>query len=84
MTTTTYAGGLKIDGAQATLELHAVSSADGMCLACRVLGPCAEYEAAATAFRSSMRLPRRVPGLTRPELVGARRIDGVGLASHAA
>ena len=81
---TTYAGGTKIDDAQTILERHAVSSADGMCLSCRVPGPCVEHEAAAPAFRLSMRLPRRVPGLTRPELVGARRIDGFGLAARAA
>ena len=84
MRTTTYAGGVKIDDAQATLEKHAISSADGTCLMCGVPGPCTEYEAAATAFRWSMRLPQRVPGLTRPELVGARRIDGFSLAARAA
>lgn len=78
----TYAGGAKIDDAQVVLEQHAMSSADGRCRSCHVPGPCAEYQAAASVFRRSMRLPRRVPGLTRPELIGARRVDGFGLAAH--
>ena len=80
---TTYSGGAKIDDARSILERHAVSSADGMCLSCRVPGPCRENEAAAMAFRLSMRLPRRVPGMTRPELIGARRVDGFGLTARA-
>ena len=75
----TYHGGQHVDQAQQTLERHAVSSADGLCLACRVPGPCVEHEAAVRLFMFSARLPRRVPGATRPELIGARRLDSSGL-----
>jgi hypothetical protein len=76
---TTYHGGPQIDHAQAALERHAVSSADGLCVACGVPGPCAEHETAAKVFRLSLRLPRRVPGATRPELIGTRRPGQRGL-----
>jgi hypothetical protein len=75
----TYQGGQQLDYAQAVLELHAVSSADGLCVACRVPGPCGEHETAAKVFTLSLRLPRRVPGATRPELIGARRRGQRGL-----
>ncbi|MBE1484989.1 hypothetical protein [Plantactinospora soyae] len=80
---TTYHGGDQIERAQKTLERHAVSSADGLCLACRVTGPCAAHEQAAKVFRFALRLPRRVPGATRPELIGARRVGVPGLLSEA-
>ncbi|GAA1809597.1 hypothetical protein GCM10009835_31010 [Planosporangium flavigriseum] len=70
---TTYHGGQQIDDAQATLEQHAVSSANGLCRTCGVPGPCAAYERAAKAFALALRLPRRVPGVTQPHLIGARR-----------
>lgn len=72
--TTTYHGGEQIDHAQRALDRHAVSS-DGFCMACGVLGPCAEHEAAAKVFMLSARLPQRRPGATRPELLGAKRTD---------
>jgi len=37
----TYPGGERIDTAQAVLDRHAVSSANGLCLASGVPGPCA-------------------------------------------
>jgi hypothetical protein len=80
---TTYPGGEQIDHAQATLERHAVSSADGLCLSCGVPGPCAEHATAAKVFTLSLRLPRRVPGATRPELVGARLVGGRGALARA-
>jgi hypothetical protein len=73
--TTTYHGGEQIDHAQSVLDRHAVSSADGLCVTCKVLGPCPEHEAAAKVFTLSARLPRRRPGATRPELLGAKRTD---------
>jgi hypothetical protein len=73
--TTTYHGGEQIDHAQAALDRHAVSSADGLCVTCKVLGPCPAHEAAAKVFRLSARLPQRRPGATRPELLGAKRTD---------
>ena len=71
---TTYHGGAQVDHAQAVLDQHVISSADGRCLACQLPGPCPQREAAARAFAASLRLPRRSPGATRPELINARRI----------
>lgn len=68
-----------MDQAQQALERLAVSSADGLCLAYRVPGPCAEHEAAVRLFMLSTRLPRRIPGTTRPELIGTRHVDSPGL-----
>ncbi len=79
---TTYHGGEQINQAQAVLEQHATSSADGLCVACRLPGPCVQYERAAAVFALAWRLPRRVPGATRPELVNARRVDCPGLLAR--
>jgi hypothetical protein len=79
--TTTYHGGTQIDHAQAVLDRHTVSNANGLCVTCRLPGPCAEREAAARVFATSARLPLRRPGATRPELLGARRADFRWLAS---
>jgi hypothetical protein len=73
MNVTTYLGGDLIERAQAVLSLHTVSSADGLCLACAVPGPCARHEEAAAVFARSLRLPRRKPGATHPERVGRQR-----------
>jgi hypothetical protein len=73
-----YSGGEQIEQAQAVLERHAVSSVDGLCVACGVLGPCASQQRAARVFARALRLPRRVPGLTQPHLIGARRAAGPG------
>ena len=81
--TTIYRGGTQLDRAQAELDRHAVSSADGLCMACKVLGPCPAHEAAARVFALSARLPRRTPGATHPELVGAKRVDVSWLAARA-
>jgi hypothetical protein len=72
---TTYHGGQQLDHAQAVLDRHAVSSANGLCVTCSVPGPCAEHEAAAEVFTRSAWLPRRRPGATRPQLLGAKRMD---------
>jgi len=61
-------------GAQADLDVHAVSSADGACLACRTVGPCPVHEAASRTFARYGVMPRRLPGLTRPELFGAQQV----------
>jgi hypothetical protein len=81
MTTHTYYAanaGERLAGAQQTLDTHITSSATGSCLACG-LRACPDREAAMVVFSRSLRLPRRHPGATRPELVGLRRIDGHGL-----
>jgi len=59
--------------AQQVLDEHVTSSATGRCLACGVLGPCFRRETAVAVWSRSARLPSRVPGLSRPELVNARR-----------
>jgi hypothetical protein len=61
--------------AQEVLDRHATSSANGLCMTCKKPGPCAVRETAAAMFSRYSRLPRRVPGASRPELVGARRVD---------
>ncbi|MCN0150902.1 hypothetical protein [Salinispora arenicola] len=71
----TYSGGDQIARAQAVLERHTVSSAHGRCLGCGVPGPCVDQEHASRAFAMALRLPRRVPGLTKPHLIGVRPPD---------
>jgi hypothetical protein len=73
VTATTYVGeAQQLAIAQQALDKHVVSSTTGLCLACRVPGPCLRRETAAVIFARFERLPRRVPGLSRRELVGAR------------
>jgi hypothetical protein len=79
----TYVGGEQLSAAQRTLEEHTISSATGLCLSCRIPGPCAAREYAGWVFARAARLPVRVPGLSRPELVGARRLDAVAVFSSA-
>ncbi|MER7277523.1 hypothetical protein ABT369_24080 [Dactylosporangium sp. NPDC000244] len=68
-----------IDHAQADLDRHVVSRADGLCVACGVPGPCEVNERAARLFRSSLKLPQRRADVSRPELFGARRVGATGL-----
>ncbi|MEO3776135.1 hypothetical protein ABGB16_04600 [Micromonospora sp. B11E3] len=55
--------------AQAQLDQHTPSSADGRCTKCGVPGPCPQRRAALRVFGRYGCLPRRWPGATRPELV---------------
>jgi hypothetical protein len=71
---TVYASGTAQATAQWTLDQHATVSATGLCRICMVPGPCERWESAAAVFTRSGRLPRRTPGLSRPELIGARQI----------
>lgn len=73
---TTYSGGGQIDRAQLVLDRHTVLSANGCCASCGRSGSCPQREDAVRVFRRSLRLPRRNPGATRPELINARRIGG--------
>jgi hypothetical protein len=66
--------------AQRTLDRHITSSANGRCLECGTPWPCYEREIAVVIFSRTLRLPRRVPGATRPELVGARHVGAGGLS----
>ena len=87
MSATTYYAATaaeRLAEAQRTLDTHITSSATGCCLACGTLGPCYKRENAVVIFSRAMRLPLRQPGATRPELVGARRVDGRGLLAGAA
>lgn len=81
--TAVYHGGTQLDRAQAELDRHAVSSSDGLCVRCKTLGPCPAHKAAARVFALSARLPRRTPGATHPELIGARRVDSPWLEARA-
>ncbi len=76
--TTYYAGTAEqqLAEAQRLLDTHITASADGRCLACGVPGPCYKRENAVVIFSRTLRLPRRQPGATRPELVSARRMGG--------
>jgi len=76
MTATTYyamADDEQLAAAQRSLDTHTVSST-GYCLACQILGPCRPREIAESIFYRSLRLPRRHPGATHPELLGARLV----------
>jgi hypothetical protein len=76
MTATTYyamAADDQLAEAQRTLDTHTVGST-GFCLTCGILGPCRPRMSAESIFYRSLRLPRRHPGATRPELLGARRV----------
>src|SRR6266511_2372505 len=52
-----------------TLDSHA-SGLDGRCVACGTSGPCPHREHAVVTYSRYLRLPRRRPGATRPELAG--------------
>jgi hypothetical protein len=72
---TTYEGAEhQLAEAQAVLNLHSTSSATGLCQVCGVPGPCFRRESAISIFSRYLRLPRRVPGLSKPDLIGARRV----------
>jgi hypothetical protein len=66
--------------AQSTMDAHPISLRDGRCITCGIEGGCIEREAAARIFARYGVLPRRRPGATRPELVGARRLPILSLA----
>jgi len=81
MTATTYyalTADEQLAEAQRALDTHITSSATGRWLACGTLGPCGRRESAASIFSRTLRLPRRQPGATRPELIGARRLGATG------
>ena len=79
----TYHGGEQIAKARIVLQEHVILSANGLCAWCHVRGPCAEYQWAERAFRRSLRLPQRVPGASRPELINARSLTSRGLLTRA-
>jgi hypothetical protein len=81
MTATYYADAAaeRLAAAQRDLDAHTINSV-GYCLTCKIFGPCRPRESAESVFSHSFRLPRRRPGRTRPELLGARRIGAAGWA----
>jgi hypothetical protein len=86
MSTTTYyakTADEQLTEAQHVLDTHVTSSATGRCLACESLGPCYKRESAVVVFSRTLLLPRRQPGATRPELIGARLLAmGATAADH--
>ncbi|HYS36471.1 MAG TPA: hypothetical protein VEO01_12670 [Pseudonocardiaceae bacterium] len=65
----------RLAAAQAALDGHPISIRDGRCITCGTEGGCGEREQAALLFARYGVLPRRRPGATRPELVGACRLQ---------
>ncbi|MFY1700155.1 hypothetical protein ACN28G_29680 [Micromonospora sp. WMMA1923] len=59
----------QLRAAQARLDRHTPSSADGRCSGCAEVGPCPQRRAALRVFGRYGRLPRRWPGATRPERI---------------
>jgi hypothetical protein len=60
--------------AQEALDVHVPAARTGVCLACGAQ-ECPHREAAVRFFhRWYVVLPRRRPGATQPELLGARRV----------
>jgi hypothetical protein len=68
--------------AQDLLNAHVTSSGTGRCLECDVPGPCPRRENAVVIFSRTLRLPKRLPGASRPELVGARRVGASSLLAR--
>src|SRR5437660_1049604 len=66
---------VELDQAQAELDEHLPSGADGRCLACRQEIPCRTRERASLTFQRYGALPQRRPGLAR-----VRPVGNVGLA----
>jgi hypothetical protein len=64
-----------IDVIQATVADHSMSSGDGRCVRCKVEAPCAHQYRALLQLHYLCQLPRRRPMATRPELIGARRVQ---------
>lgn len=64
-----------VERAQRIVDQHAILMASGKCSHCGTPGPCDQRWLALRELARNKRLPRRAPGLSRPELVGARRID---------
>jgi hypothetical protein len=60
--------------AQRMVDAHPVSSGDGRCQECAVVGPCVARVVALSVLAQHRQLPRRRAGATRPELIGLRRV----------
>lgn len=63
----------QLEDAQRILDAH-VMLGTGACRLCDTLNSCDYRVAASATFVRYGRLPRRRPGASRPELIGARRL----------
>jgi hypothetical protein len=72
----------QLSTAQQSLDRHATDSATGRCVSCDLPGPCCRRETALALFSRFSRMPARTPGLARPELIGARRVDPDALSAR--
>ncbi|WP_320068091.1 hypothetical protein [Micromonospora sp. RTGN7] len=71
---TVYLSGATRDqlrAAQVQFDQHTPSSADGRCAGCGEEGPCSPRQAALRVFGRYGCLPRRWPGASQPEHIGA-------------
>jgi hypothetical protein len=66
----------QLDQAQAELERHLVTGADGRCLGCGQVEPCAVRGHIEAVFRQYGRLPQRRPGVTKAGLRQPTVTDG--------
>jgi hypothetical protein len=65
---------VQLEQAQRLLDAHVMALNTGLCRLCGTLDSCDYRDAASATFARYRRLPRRRPGASRPELVGARRL----------
>jgi hypothetical protein len=63
----------KFREARKALDEHLIAGT-GLCISCKEFGPCAARLDAMEVMKESRDLPMRTPGLTRPELNGAKRV----------
>lgn len=59
--------------ARIALDEHLIMGT-GRCRSCKAFGPCSYRNAAIRVISRASWLPMRTPGLTRPELLGAKQI----------
>ncbi len=63
----------QLDYAQSQIDRHTAASGNGRCLTCGEEDPCSLRLVAAHVFTRYGQLPRRAPGASRPEQVGASK-----------
>jgi hypothetical protein len=64
----------QLDQAQRLLDAHVMVLNSGTCRLCGTRNSCGYRDAASAIFARYRRLPRRRPGASQPEMVGARRV----------
>jgi hypothetical protein len=60
--------------AQSVIDQHVTLSRTGRCKTCDAYGPCNAREGAIRVMSRYLWLPTRIPGASRPELVGAHHV----------